>query len=155
MELCQGMASWGLGKGSASEGSGHGTGCPGRWSWHWACQSSRYIWTTLSVMRSDFWVVLWSTELDFMILVGLFQLRTFYDSVRENLNKSYLPDNNSPCRLHIYKESQIDCIHLYSVKMQSNLTAKYHGKEFCPLLLFMPDCSSRAAKLNYTNTHIN
>ena len=32
MELCQGRGSWGLGKGSAPEGSGHGTGCPGQWA---------------------------------------------------------------------------------------------------------------------------
>ena len=32
VELCQGRGSWGLGKGSAPEGSGHGTGCPGQWA---------------------------------------------------------------------------------------------------------------------------
>ena len=30
MELCQGRGSWGLGTGSAPEGSGHGIGCPGQ-----------------------------------------------------------------------------------------------------------------------------
>ena len=33
MELCQGRARWGLGKGSAPEGSEHGMGCPGQWAW--------------------------------------------------------------------------------------------------------------------------
>ena len=33
MELCQGRGSWGLGTGSAPEGSGHGIGCPGQWAW--------------------------------------------------------------------------------------------------------------------------
>ena len=39
MELCQGRGSWGLGKGSATEGGGHGAGCPGQWSRYEAWQS--------------------------------------------------------------------------------------------------------------------
>ena len=39
MELCQGRGSWGLGKGSATEGGGYGAGCPGQWSRYEAWQS--------------------------------------------------------------------------------------------------------------------
>lgn len=39
--------------------SGTGTRSSGQWSWHWACQRSRSIWTMLSDIWSNFWVVLW------------------------------------------------------------------------------------------------
>lgn len=33
MELHQGRARWGLGKGSSPQGGGHGTGSPENWIW--------------------------------------------------------------------------------------------------------------------------
>ena len=62
------------------EWSGTGTGSPGKWSWHWACQSSRSIWTMLSVILSGFWVVPWAAgfnDLDSTILTDPFQLGIF------------------------------------------------------------------------------
>lgn len=43
-------------------------------------QSSRGIWSILSEVVFEFWVVLWSSELDLKILVSPSQLRLFHDS---------------------------------------------------------------------------
>jgi len=81
MELCQGRGSWGLGTGSAPEGSGHGTGCPGQWAWPQVPECKERLDISL---RGRVWILggaLWGQELDLMIPVGSFQLEIFYDSV--------------------------------------------------------------------------
>jgi len=77
VELCQGRGSWELGKESAPEGGGHGTGCPGQRARPQAIRvqkaSGHRVW-----ILGD---AVWSQEVDSVILVGLFQLAIFYDSV--------------------------------------------------------------------------
>ena len=54
---------WKSGQGSSlRRWTGTGTGSPGQWSWYQACWSSGSVWTTLSMIWSDFWVVLRGTR---------------------------------------------------------------------------------------------
>jgi len=68
MELCQGRGSWGLGTGSAPEGSRYGTGYPG--------QGLRSVWTVFS-----FWILggpVWSQKSYSVVLCG--SSLEFYES---------------------------------------------------------------------------
>jgi len=59
IELGQWRVRWVLGSGSAPEGCGHGTGSPEVcWVTNPSCWSSRSIWTMLSDIGFDVWVVL-------------------------------------------------------------------------------------------------
>uniref|UniRef100_G1NFM5 protein kinase C n=1 Tax=Meleagris gallopavo TaxID=9103 RepID=G1NFM5_MELGA len=62
--------------------AGIGTGSPGWWAWPQSCGSTRTLCTTLSSMGSFLAGSVCSQELDSMILMGPFQLRTFYDSMQ-------------------------------------------------------------------------
>lgn len=54
-----GGSSWISEEGSSSRGKlGTGTGSQGKWSQHWACQSSRSFCTMISDIWSDLWVIL-------------------------------------------------------------------------------------------------
>lgn len=54
---------WKSGQGSSlRRWTGTGTGSPGQWSWYQACWSSGSVWTTLSMIWSDFWLVLRGTR---------------------------------------------------------------------------------------------
>ena len=85
MELCQGRGSWGLGTGSAPEGSGHGTGCPGLWARPRVLELRKCLDNTI---RQRVWMLggaMWRQGLDSMILVDLFQLGMFCDSKKLKL----------------------------------------------------------------------
>ena len=76
-----GRGSWGLGTGSAPEGGGRETGCPGQW----ARPQGDGVQGALDNIGFVFWVVVWSKELDSMILMHPFQVRVFCDSVRKEV----------------------------------------------------------------------
>ena len=59
MELGQGRVRLGVRERVCTQRwSGTGTGCPWTWAPHQACQRSRSVWTPLSSVGPDFWVVL-------------------------------------------------------------------------------------------------
>lgn len=58
IKLWWGGSGWLSGKGSSLRGWSGTSDSSGKWSQHWACHSWRSIWTTLSDIWSDFWVVL-------------------------------------------------------------------------------------------------
>ena len=63
------------------EGAGHGTGCPGQWARPSAPEFKEHLDSALRHRVSISNGAVWSLELDSVILVGLFELRMFYDSI--------------------------------------------------------------------------
>lgn len=62
-----------------TRGSGHGTGCPGKWA-----QPQVFRQHLDSALRNRVWILggpVLSQDYNSMILVGLFQIRIFYNSV--------------------------------------------------------------------------
>lgn len=111
MELCQGRGSWGLGKGSAPEGSRHGTDYPGQWLWPWADGVQGEFGQCSQTIGFGFWVVLCGAGIWTWWSLWV-QLRMFYDSEPSCYShalyssnyvslllegsRTYIPSQNSP-----------------------------------------------------------
>jgi len=89
----RGSPGWISGTGSSLTGwLGTGTGSPGKWSRHWDCRSSRNMWTTLSVIWTDFWMVQCGARIwtQWSLGVPSNSLLWFYDTIL------WLPDTVFP-----------------------------------------------------------
>ena len=111
-----------------------------------SCRSSRCVWTTLSDIGFDFWVVgpVWSLELNSVILVDAFQLGIFYDSLLLMIISSYILKDSKK----IYRYAHIPSL-FYLRKVTGNSRqpeiSYYWIRTFFPIMVHIPKLESFAS----------